>query len=90
MNKDEKCREFEGKFNSKICGFFARGRSSRELSGFLSDLLELVKQDKQESVDYLVHRINCNTLISELYGWPNLLELAKEETYDLYGLKENK
>lgn len=39
-----------------------------------------VAKARIEAVDYYAWRFDCNTAVSELYGWRDTLERAKEQT----------
>lgn len=39
-----------------------------------------VAKARIEAVDYYAWRFDCNTVVSELYGWRDTLERAKEQT----------
>jgi len=53
------------------------------MSRFISDLIDEANNAKEKAIkigfDTFEFRINCNTVISELYGWKNILEYSKEQ-----------
>lgn len=50
-------------------------------------MVALVLQAVDEALDLFEHRIDCDTVISELYGWKSIVAMAKDETYIQLGLR---
>ncbi len=46
----------------------------------LALISDQVAKARIETVDYYAWRFDCNTVVSELYGWRDTLERAKEQT----------
>lgn len=53
-------------------------------------IVALVEQGQREALDKFEHRIDCDTAISELYGWRGIVEMAKDETLRILGIPEPK
>ena len=57
------------------------------LNVFLEALAAEIERAEVVALDLYEHRIDCNTAISELYGWRSILEYSKEQTMRLLGLE---
>lgn len=57
-------------------------------------IMTLLRKDREAvarvAVDTFEHRINCDTLISELSGWPSIVAMAKEETLRILNQQKQK
>ncbi len=58
---------------------FIRSLLAQQRSELLDQVEKEVEEAYRRGVETLAWRIDCNTLMSELSGWRNILEIAKEE-----------
>ena len=45
----------------------------------VEEVMRLVDQIREETINDFYHRFDCNCLISEMYGWRTVLDMTKEE-----------
>ena len=51
-----------------------------EVQDFLSQAISTAyEQGVKDVIKTLAHRIDCNTVISELYGWKSIVEMSEDE-----------
>lgn len=63
----------------KRLGDYIKGLLAQQRSELLDQVEKEVEEAYRRGVETLAWRIDCNTLMSELSGWRNILEIAKEE-----------
>lgn len=67
--------------SAKHNGIFVGGEPKKEASQAIKAIIsDQVAKARIEAVDYYAWRFDCNTAVSELYGWRDTLERAKEQT----------
>lgn len=56
---------------------------------FRAKINRLIVEAQQEAIDYFAWRIDCSTVISELYGWKGCVDTAKDQTERHFELSNN-
>lgn len=71
---------FEVRIADDQKGYLWAKLSPKSKATILAHIDTVCREAVKEALDYYAWRFECNTAISEMYGWKGTLETAKEQT----------